>query len=56
MFDYSEICEVKMLESAREVNQLLKSYWILLDVFHSDENCFFVLGRLYAGNYDDEEI
>lgn len=56
MFDYSEICEVKMLDSAREVNQLLKSYWILLDVFHSDGTCFFVLGRLYAGNYDDEEI
>ena len=56
MTDYTEICEVKILDCVREVNQLLKSYWVLLDVFHSDETCLFVLGRLYAGNYDDEEI
>ena len=52
MIDYSEICEVKMLDSAREVNQLLKSYWVLLDVFHCDGICFFVLGKLYAGSSD----
>ena len=42
MVDYSEICEVKILDSVSEVNQLLKSYWILLDVFYSDGTCFFV--------------
>ncbi len=62
MVDYSEICEVKILDSARDVNQLLKSYWVLLDVFHSDGTCWFVLGKLYAASeceffdYDDDEI
>lgn len=56
MIDYSEICEVKILDCVREVNQLLKTYWVLLDVFHSDGICFFVLGKLYGSNYDYEEI
>lgn len=55
MIDYSEICEVKILDSARDVNQLLKSYWVLLDVFHDDGFCWFVLGKLY-GSYGYDEI
>ena len=52
MVDYSEICEIKILDSTSEVNRLLKTYWILLDVFHDDGICWFVLGKLYAGSSD----
>ena len=56
MTDYSEICEIKVLDSVNEVNHLLKTFWILLNIFHSDGTCFFVLGKLYGSNYDYEEI
>ena len=56
MVDYSEICEIKILTSANEVNHLLKTFWLLLNIFHSDGTCFFVLGKLYGSNYDYEEI
>ena len=56
MRDYSEISEIQVLDSAREVNHLLKTYWILLDIFHDDGRCFFVLEKPYAPsmNYEDE--
>lgn len=54
MKDYSEIGEIQVLDSASDVNHLLKTYWVLLDIFHDDGRCFFVLGKPYAHSFECE--
>ncbi len=47
--NYRQIREVKELRNEEAVNQLLASdseNWILLDVFHNDENAWYVLARM----------
>lgn len=47
MKNFANIAEVKVLANYKRVNEFLRNFWILLDIFHDDNNLFFVLGLPY---------
>lgn len=47
MKNLANIAEVKVVVDYMRVNEFLRNFWILLDIFHDDNNIFFVLGLPY---------
>ena len=45
MKDYYALREVRVAKSIQETNKLLSEYWVLLEIFASQEGPVFVLGR-----------
>ena len=47
MKNFANIAEVKVLADYMRINEFLRNFWILLDIFHDDNNLLFVLGLPY---------
>ena len=44
---YSDIKEIKVLDNTDEVNELLKDWWELLELYKKEGSIMFVLGRRF---------
>ena len=47
MKNLANIAEVKVVVNYARVNEFLRNFWVLLDIFHDEHNLFFVLGLPY---------
>lgn len=47
MADYSSIKEIKVLSDPDRVNELLKDWWELLELYKTEDGIMFVLGRSF---------
>lgn len=56
MRDYSRIGRLVVTSSCDEANQLLGSYWTLLDLYHDEDGTLlFVLGGQHTCGFEAEE-
>ena len=53
MADYSNIKEIKVLSDPDRVNELLKDWWELLELYKNEDGIMFVLGRSFYKSIDD---
>ena len=47
MARYSSIKEIKVLSDPDRVNELLKDWWELLELYKTEDGIMFVLGRSF---------
>ena len=47
MARYSSIKEIKVLSDPDRVNELLKDWWELLEIYKSEDGIMFILGRSF---------
>ena len=47
MVRYSSIKEIKVLSDPDRVNELLKDWWELLELYKTEDGIMFVLGRSF---------
>ena len=47
MARYSSIKEIKVLSDPDRVNELLKDWWELLELYKNEDRIMFVLGRSF---------
>lgn len=50
---YSDIKEIKVLDNANEVNELLGDWWELLELFKHEGRIMYVLGRRFYRSIEE---
>ncbi len=53
MSSYSSIQEIKVISDPDRVNQLLKDWWELLELYKIEDGIMFVLGRRFYESFGD---
>lgn len=53
MSTYSDIKEIKVLDNANDVNELLGDWWELLELFKHEGRIMYVLGRRFYQSVEE---
>ena len=53
MARYSSIKEIKVISDPDRVNELLKDWWELLELYKYEDGIMFVLGRSFYKSIDE---